>query len=1091
MGTCLGATSPDNDSEEDENENDDDLLDTANVNDDSNSNSNGMIEDDDLLEYGSWGESFVLGKEDEDDEESKRSTWLPLTSSTSNMNSVSSSISDDNDNTSVQLRETHRRLEEQEKKIDYLIQLVQQQQQQQQQQQNAGPATTVTSTSPIPGPSDHTILASPPSSPTSATSTTTDTTATATATATHTATNSGTQPQPQSLSHGAKIVSSVRQQPVNFTDSAYTTAPTPASAATSSTLDTDALATTSAASAASATGTGTTTPVAPLKVMLFIDGTWLYYSIHERKEQDCPIIRRFGKSWQHRYRIDWSALPHILCEDLKDALMQQQVSAGSRPAEIVRASVFTSYKADTSPNSYRYKMYQDLKAANYDVHMMETVGKSEKCIDIQLAVEMLHYATVPGSYDVALLLTGDKDFMPAMIRTRQKGRKVGLVSMKRGCNRALYETDGLIDYNVVWLEEHLDRLVVPKEDAELSPIHSGQSKVSLFTLIKTINDFINNSGFDRVSSRDLGRYLKSLEIGGQPILDIIKDSYGGRGGGLSQFLIDAGVYIAEKRDDELSHTDPTDRAYWVRLGHDANNRLVEIGKKATLSKDEKAFFSKYSLQPLEDKAFVFGHTILINDAVNGIAPSPSIVEMKIPKKFTGASPIRNGPVSMFTLMKTINDFLSESGFERVSSRDLGRYLKSLQVGEQSILDIIKDSYGTSGGLSQFLVDAGVYFIESRSDKLYREDPSDRAYWVRMRDDAVDRLTDEAKKTTFCNAEKTFFDSYSLEPLEDKADAYGHTSRIHESEDIVPPPPRMNVSTVSLAKLIDDFIAESGFEKVSSRDLGKYLKSLEIGKQSVLEEIKQKHGPLVQFLRDSGRYDLEAQEGSSAAFLVSRRSGVGDVSTERVNQALSSSDEKEFFENYSPQTLKTNRPAYWHTKGLGVPERILPLSQGTDDGLELPEDLVKDYSECTVAELKERCRERGLAVSGVKAALLDRIQEDLKAQITRFKDELHSKQIANGDAYKAQSQKDYTSQEASDDHLVDLVVEYLRASGGKAGSASVGRYLAANNALQKVKGSYGSLSGFIHHYSDTFELFDSDDESYDFQIVLRKDVTARV
>jgi hypothetical protein len=245
---------------------------------------------------------------------------------------------------------------------------------------------------------------------------------------------------------------------------------------------------------------------------------------------------------------------------------------------------------------------------------------------------------------------------------------------------------------------------------------------------------------------------------------------------------------------------------------------------------------------------------------------------------------------------------------------------------------------------------------------------------------------------------------------------------------------------------------------------------------------------VQFLRDSGRYDLEAQEGSSAEFLVGRRSGVGDVSPDRV-----SSDEKEFFESYSPHTLKTNRPAYWHTQGLGVPERKMPLSQGTDDGLELPEDLVKDYSECTVAELKERCRERGLAVSGVKVALLARIQKDLKEQITRFKDEFHSIQIANGDAYKVQSQNDYTgtSQEASDDHLVDLVVEYLRASGGKAGSASVGRYLVANHALQKVKGFYGSLAGFIHHYSDTFELFDSDDGSYDYQIVLRKDVTARV
>jgi hypothetical protein len=228
-------------------------------------------------------------------------------------------------------------------------------------------------------------------------------------------------------------------------------------------------------------------------------------------------------------------------------------------------------------------------------------------------------------------------------------------------------------------------------------------------------------------------------------------------------------------------------------------------------------------------------------------------------------------------------------------------------------------------------------------------------------------------------------------------------------------------------------------------------------------------------------------------LVSRRSGVDDVSTERVDQALSSSDEKEFFANYSPQTLRTNRPAYLHTMNLGVPERIIPLAPGSDDAVKLPEDLVKDYSLCTVTELKERCRERGLAVSGVKSALLDRIQEDLKTQITRFKDELHSKQVTNGDSATAQSQKG-TPQEASDDHLsVDLVVEYLRASGGKAGSASVGRYLAANNALQKVKVSYGSLSDFIHHYADTFELFGtpSGDENHNFQIVLRKDVTARV
>jgi len=60
---------------------------------------------------------------------------------------------------------------------------------------------------------------------------------------------------------------------------------------------------------------------------------------------------------------------------------------------------------------------------------METVGEGEKCVDIQLAVEMLHYATVPNAYDVAVLLSGDKDFIPALTRTRQKGKQVEVVSM--------------------------------------------------------------------------------------------------------------------------------------------------------------------------------------------------------------------------------------------------------------------------------------------------------------------------------------------------------------------------------------------------------------------------------------------------------------------------------------------------------------------------------------------------------------------------------------------------------------------------------------------------------------------------------------
>ena len=64
------------------------------------------------------------------------------------------------------------------------------------------------------------------------------------------------------------------------------------------------------------------------------------------------------------------------------------------------------------------------------VHLGDFHGGQEKCVDISLAVDMLHYATVPNAYDVAVLVSGDRDFIPALVRTRQKGKRVAVCSMR-------------------------------------------------------------------------------------------------------------------------------------------------------------------------------------------------------------------------------------------------------------------------------------------------------------------------------------------------------------------------------------------------------------------------------------------------------------------------------------------------------------------------------------------------------------------------------------------------------------------------------------------------------------------------------------
>jgi hypothetical protein len=252
--------------------------------------------------------------------------------------------------------------------------------------------------------------------------------------------------------------------------------------------------------------------------------------------------------------------------------------------------VFTSAKKETDPNSIRMRMFREMSNANYDVHMMETVGQGEKCVDIQLAVEMLHYATVPNAYDVAILLTGDKDFVPALVRTRQKGKQVVICSMKTGCNRVLYESPHIRDYNVVWLEDCLDELIVPIPEEERSRRDRG-GYASVFTMMRIIRDFVESAPEDFVSSRDIGKYLKSVEIADSNMLEELKQSHGG----LRTFLMERArnLFDVQFPPAGVNHG-RDDHSFWVSVKGDSDDTLVsEFKRTQFFTKEEKEFLEDY------------------------------------------------------------------------------------------------------------------------------------------------------------------------------------------------------------------------------------------------------------------------------------------------------------------------------------------------------------------------------------------------------------------------------------------------------------------------------------------------------------------
>ena len=156
---------------------------------------------------------------------------------------------------------------------------------------------------------------------------------------------------------------------------------------------------------------------------------------------------------------------------------------------------------------------------------------------------------------MAILLSGDKDFLPALIRTRQKGRKVAICAFRNGCNRDLYETPNVKDYDMIWVDDFLDRLIIPKKEV-------ADKQVSMFTITKVIHDFIDKSGLPRVSSRDIGRYLKLKKVKQRSLLEVLKESYGG----LHQFLTVSGCFHVVRRNEGDSKAaqriDPNDKTFW-------------------------------------------------------------------------------------------------------------------------------------------------------------------------------------------------------------------------------------------------------------------------------------------------------------------------------------------------------------------------------------------------------------------------------------------------------------------------------------------------------------------------------------------------
>lgn len=222
-----------------------------------------------------------------------------------------------------------------------------------------------------------------------------------------------------------------------------------------------------------------------IKLMIFIDGTWLYSNLrHLAKESD-----------QSNFYIDYGALPKILKEELEKR-------EGLKDLDIVRTFLFGSYPVNYDPadedrarrrkdffsllrQDYNYEVeafpidYQRRRILHDDRSGEDSFSPREKCVDIALGSSILYYAAIPGSYDLAVAVVGDKDYFPVFQKARQLGKRVAVASIRQSCAKVYADRQDekkLKDFQIIWLNDLIDQIAWKPEECVVeckSPLHEG------------------------------------------------------------------------------------------------------------------------------------------------------------------------------------------------------------------------------------------------------------------------------------------------------------------------------------------------------------------------------------------------------------------------------------------------------------------------------------------------------------------------------------------------------------------------------------------------------------------------------------------
>lgn len=197
-----------------------------------------------------------------------------------------------------------------------------------------------------------------------------------------------------------------------------------------------------------------------IKVMVFIDGSWFY---HSRQHF-------FDVCGEESFEIDYKRLPVLVQDSIGEYL--------DADVDLVRTCYFGTLpinKPGYNPSKQRV-FYEFLATqCGFDTevievdHRLEQGLQDDRAVGVALATAAMHYAHMPGAYDVATIVGGNMEYKSLLRGIRKLGRRTHLVTIRnRGdifsCSPTLLNEPDLLDLPPLFLDTHIEELRLVRKE---------------------------------------------------------------------------------------------------------------------------------------------------------------------------------------------------------------------------------------------------------------------------------------------------------------------------------------------------------------------------------------------------------------------------------------------------------------------------------------------------------------------------------------------------------------------------------------------------------------------------------------------------